>query len=456
MRVLLHVMGCRLNAAEGARIRGALEAAGWTVVEDGATSTQPRGTGCSSVTSGAAGGSGDPTAATDNGGAAAPAGGMPPADAFVLHSCAVTGAAQAEALRRVRAARRAGIPEIVVAGCVANVAPEAELREAGATGVVSRRASAATGLAAVVGAALRGAVAPELLSFATTRAPVKIQDGCSFRCSYCIVPDARGEPRSRPFGEILGECSALVARGYREIVLSGVNVACWREGGRTLSSLVRAVASIPGLARVRMGSVEPRTTEEEVVSLMGEPDAKLCPTLHYPLQSGSDRILRAMRRRYSAAQYRAAVERALARVPRLGLGADVIAGFPGETDADFEETLRLVRDYPFSNLHAFPYSERPGTPAAEMPGAVPVRVRRERARALIAIGEEKRAAFAASLAGAEADVLVERVGTDGTASGWTGQYLRARIPGRSPADAGALLRVRVLRAEGDALVAAPV
>ena len=125
MRVLLHVMGCRLNAAEGARIRGALEAARWTVAEDGATSAQPRGTGCSSVTSGAAGGSGVPTAATDNGGAAAPAGGMPPADAFVLHSCAVTGAAQAEALRRVRAAKRAGIPEIVVAGCVANVAPEA-------------------------------------------------------------------------------------------------------------------------------------------------------------------------------------------------------------------------------------------------------------------------------------------------------------------------------------------
>ena len=304
-------MGCRLNAAEGARIRGALEAAGWEVREDGSP-------------------------------------GEAPADAFVLHSCAVTGAAQAEALRRVRAAKRAGIPEIVVAGCVANVAPEAELRGAGATGVVSRRASAATGLAAIVGAALRGAVAPELLSFATTRAPVKIQDGCSFRCSYCIVPDARGEPRSRPFGEILSECSALVARGYREIVLSGVNVACWREGGRTLSSLVRAVAALPGLARVRMGSVEPRTTEEEVVALMGEPEARLCPMLHYPLQSGSDRILRAMRRRYTAAQYRGAVERALAS-PNLTLeGFMTMAPFVPEDKV--EETrpvfagLRELRD----------------------------------------------------------------------------------------------------------------
>jgi threonylcarbamoyladenosine tRNA methylthiotransferase MtaB len=200
-----------------------------------------------------------------------------------------------------------------------------------------------------------------------------------------------------------------------------------------------------------MSSVEPHTTEAEVVDLMAAPGSKLCRTLHYPLQSGSDRVLRAMRRRYTAAEYRAAVERALALVPRLGLGADVIAGFPGETDADFEETVRLVRDYPFSNLHVFPYSERPGTPAATMPGAVPVRVRRERARALAALGEEKRAAFAASFAGAEAEVLVERVGPDGTAEGWTSEYLRARIPGRSPADAGALLRVRVLRAEGDLL-----
>ena len=417
MRAVLHVMGCRLNAAEGARIRGALEAAGWEVRESGAP---PSG-----------------------------------ADAFVLHTCAVTATAQAEALRRLRAARRAGVPRIVVSGCAANVASEAELRSAGATDVVARGAPAAPdGLPALVEAALRGAVPPERLSFGSTRAPVKIPDGCSFRCAYCIVPDARGAPRSRPAAEVLAECAALVARGYRELVLTGVNVACWREGDRSFADLVRAVAEIPGLARVRMSSVEPHTTEAEVVELMAAPGSKLCHTLHYPLQSGSDRVLRAMRRRYTVAEYRAAVERALARVPRLGLGADVIAGFPGETAADFEETARLVRDYPFSNLHVFPYSERPGTPAATMPGAVPVRVRRERARALAALGEEKRAAFAASFAGADAEVLVERVGADGTAEGWTSEYLRARIPGRSPADAGALLRVRVLRAEGDLLFAA--
>ena len=266
------------------------------------------------------------------------------------------------------------------------------------------------------------------------------------------MPDARGEPRSRPLGEVLDECRTLVARGFRELVLTGVNVACWREPGRTFSDLVRSVSALPGLARVRLSSVEPRTTEAEVVSFMAAPDSKLCPMLHYPLQSGSDRILRAMRRRYAAADYRAAVERALAAVPGLGLGADVMTGFPGETDADFEDTVRLVRNYPFSNLHVFPYSERPGTPAATMPGAVPVRVRRDRAKALIALGEEKRAAFAASFAGKEVEVLVERVAPDGTAEGWTGPYLRARLPGRSAADAGALLHARVAAVEGDALL----
>ena len=412
MRIVLQIMGCRLNHAEGAAIRAALEEAGHEVDVGG-----------------------DPAGA----------------DAFVLHTCAVTAAAQTEALRHLRAARRAGAAHVVVAGCTANVADAAALRDAGADEIVSRLGPPPGGsVAPLVADALArpGARPPSEFS---TRAPVKIQDGCSFRCSYCIVPDARGAPRSRPLDDVLAECRGLAARGFRELVLTGVNVACWREPGRTFSDLVRAVSALPGLARVRIGSVEPHTTEAEVVSLMGAPDSKLCPMLHYPLQSGSDRILKAMRRRYSAADYRAAVERALAAVPDLGLGADVITGFPGETDADFEETRRLLRDYPFSNLHVFPYSERPGTPAATMPGAVPVRVRRDRAKALIALGDEQRAAFAASFAGKEVEVLVERVGADGVAEGWTGPYLRARLPGRTPADVGALLRGRVAAVDGDLL-----
>ncbi len=414
MKIALRIMGCRLNHAEGAAIRGALEEAGHEVSVGG-----------------------------DGAGA----------DAFVLHTCAVTAAAQTEALRHLRAARRAGAARIVVCGCAASVADEAALREAGADEIVSRRAPAppAGSLAAIVADALGRPLAhrPSLFS---TRAPVKVQDGCSFRCSYCIVPDARGAPRSRPAAEVLAEARGLLARGFRELVLTGVNVACWREADRSFADLVRDIAALPGLGRMRISSIEPHTAEREIVALMAAPGSRLCPMLHYPLQSGSDRVLRAMRRRYTAAEYRAAVERAVALVPGLGLGADIITGFPGETDADFGETLRLVRDYPFSNLHVFPYSERPGTPAATMPGAVPVRVRRDRAKALIALGEDKRAAFAATFPGREVEALVERVGEDGVAEGWTGPYLRARLPGRAPGDVGAILRARVAGVDGDTLL----
>lgn len=413
-------MGCRLNHAEGAAIRGALEEAGHEVV------------------------------------VGALAKGSAP-DAFLLHSCAVTGSAQTEALRHLRGARRAGVPLVLVSGCVANVEEPTALRAAGAdcavvhAGPVALSGGEPPALAGIVHEAL---ARPRIrtLSHSSTRAPVKIQDGCSFRCSYCIVPDARGLPRSRPLAEVLEEVRSLAGRGYREIVLTGVNVSCWHEQGSSFVDLIRAVCAVPGLSRVRMASVEPHTTEREVIDHLAGAESRLCHMLHYPLQSGSDRILRLMRRRYTAGEYRAAVEYALARIPDIGLGADIITGFPGETDADFEETVRMVRDYPFSNLHVFPYSERPGTPAATMPDSVPVNVRRDWARHLIALGEEKRAAFAASFVGRGVEVLVEAVDAAGFASGWTGEYLRAKIPGATASDVGRLLSARAESASGDELL----
>jgi len=176
---------------------------------------------------------------------------------------------------------------------------------------------------------------------------------------------------------------------------------------------------------------------------MAAAESRLCRTLHYPLQSGDAGVLKRMRRRYTPEQYAAAVEDALARVPRLGLGADVITGFPGEDDAAFEASVGMIERFPFSNLHVFPYSERPGTPAAAMDGAVPVATRRERAQRLIAIGEEKRKRFAASFVGDEAEVLVERVDGDGVGRGWTSEYVEARIEGLATADVGRLVAMRV-------------
>jgi len=416
LRVGIKTMGCRVNHAEAAVLAGALEYEGFQVVTDGH-----------------------------------------PCEALVLHSCVITAEAQRETLRLVRAARRRGVEWVLVSGCATSIIDCAALFEAGVDGVVDKRSGTVSirpgredgGVGAVVAAALAGGGGRSYLpAFASTRATVKIQDGCDFRCAYCIVPDARGGPKSRPSGAVLEEVARLAARGYREIVLTGVNVACWGEAGMRLADLVRAALPIDGVARIRLGSIEPGTIERELVDVMAAAGSRLCRSLHYPLQSGDAGVLRRMRRRYTPEAYGETVREALARVPRLGLGADVITGFPGEDDAAFAATMRLVEALPFSNLHVFPYSERPGTPAAGLDGVVPVQVRRERARELIALGGRKREAFARSWVGQCVEVLVERVDDDGTGRGWTGEYLEARIPGLTAADVGVLKRVHVLKWAG--------
>lgn len=413
MRVAFETLGCRLNQAETASLAGGFESLGFEIDNDPTT-----------------------------------------ADVLVVHSCAVTRTAEQEGLRLLRRARRDGTHRLVVfTGCAAAVASPETLQAEGADLVVPqdrkqdlpRIVADALGLSPL---SIHGA----LPRFGTTRALVKIQDGCDFRCAYCIVPDTRGAPRSRPFAEILREASGLAGTGFREIVLTGVNVACYADDGRTLADLLRALADVAAIRRIRLGSIEPATTERAVVDLCAT-EPKLCRTLHFPLQSGDARILKAMRRRYTPEEYADAVRYALSRVPRLGLGTDIITGFPGEDEAAFEATRELVERLPFSNLHVFPYSERPGTPAADLPDPVPVELRRARARALLDLAALKRRAYAASWVGQMVEVLVERRAPDGTAKGWTGEYVETRIAG-APADAaGQLVRVVADAVAGDCLLA---
>ena len=444
MRVSIKTLGCRLNLAESATMAGGFAALGFDVVpEDSAD-----------------------------------------ADIHVLHSCAITHAAEMESLRLVRHARRELGPAafLVAAGCSVELpGAEARFREAGADLVVRQidkprlaqlvaerlRSSPAipTCAAAPLGAPSptiptcaeapsRGCAVPAPL-FPTTRAFLKVQDGCAFRCSYCIVPDTRGAPRSLPFATVLEEARALWSRNFREIVLTGVNIACYRSGGRSLRDLAAAILALPERAggRLRLASVEPATAERELLELAAAKSG-LCRFFHFPLQSGDDGVLRAMRRHYTAAEYEAVLDRAIELMPDACLGADVITGFPGEDDAAFENTRRLLERHPFGNLHVFPYSERPGTPAASMPGAVPVEVRRERTRELVRLADEKRAAFAARFVGREVEVLVERILPDGTGVGWTGEYVETRIAGCTAADANTLRRVVPCTARGASLVVA--
>jgi len=398
MRIAVTAFGCRLNQAEADAFAAGFAAAGWRVVDSSLD-----------------------------------------ADVVVIHSCAVTRPAEQECLRLCRKlARRAPPPFVVLSGCLPEAADGAALAAAGVSLLIPR-AGRDTLVARVTSACARpDAAAPAdpanggAPPLRRTRPLLKVQDGCDFFCAYCIVPHTRGAPVSKPFEACLREARALAAAGAREIVIVGCNAARYTDAGRGLPDLLRALAATPGLGRIRLGSVEPATIERALADLMAETPA-LCRQLHLPLQSGDDALLRAMGRRYTTADYRASVEYALSRVPDLGLGADIIAGFPGETDAQFENTLRFVASIPFSNLHVFPFSERPGTPAARLPGSIPAAVRKARAAALAAIGREQRLRFARSFIGRPVTCLVERIEADGAACGWSSAYLPCRIAGATPA-----------------------
>jgi threonylcarbamoyladenosine tRNA methylthiotransferase MtaB len=395
LSVSFKTIGCRLNQAETAQMTARFTATGYRVVPFGE-----------------------------------------PCDAAVIHGCTITGKADRDSLRAIRQARRTAPHAVtVLAGC------PAETRRGTVTGV--------RGPDLVIGQAGKFTL-PEALHrfdpnrfpapatpeppqacppvFATRRAFVKVQDGCDFRCAYCVVPAARGMPSSRPIPEVLGEISRLVDAGFKEVVLTGANLGCYRDGGQGLADLVWRVDALPGVIRIRLSSIELTTAEGPIVDLMAS-SAKLCRFLHIPLQSGDDGILAAMGRRYDTAAYRRAIDNAVARLPGLGLGTDLIAGFPGETPEAFENTARLARELPFNNLHVFPYSPRAGTRAATLSGQVSEDEKKERVRRLREIGTAQRVAFAATWEGRTVTVLVESVSPTGEGHGWTGPYVEAVVTG---------------------------
>ena len=267
------------------------------------------------------------------------------------------------------------------------------------------------------------------------RANLKIQDGCNARCSYCIVPSARGPSRSMQPGDVLENISALVGAGYREIVLTGVHLGAWGADlvpPRGLPSLLRQIEESCRIGRLRLSSIEPlEVTEELIEGLRGS--RLLCPHLHIPLQSGDDRVLSAMGRHYGRQFFRDLVNRLVSEIPDLAIGVDVMAGFPGEKDGEFENTAELLRELPVAYLHVFPYSERPGTLAASMPGKIGAGLRAERAAALRALGLAKREEFARRAVGTRQTVLVEgsRDRKTGRLKGFTGNYIPVLLAGES-------------------------
>jgi threonylcarbamoyladenosine tRNA methylthiotransferase MtaB len=288
-----------------------------------------------------------------------------------------------------------------------------------------------------------------------TRPNLKVQDGCDNRCSFCVIPYVRGQSRSLPMRQVLGEVNALVESGYREVVISGINLGRW---GRdldtavslwTFEDLIRAILAETSLEKLRISSVEPMDWSDQLISLVAS-SPRIAQHAHVPMQSGSDAVLRRMHRKYRPWHYREKIEKIRAAMPAAAIGADVMVGFPGETAAEFEATRSMIEDLPFTYLHVFTYSPRPGTPAADMLDQVPVHEARNRNRVLRELAEEKKFAFMRGFVGQKIEAITLRAVSDHpgrelsdsvSTEALTDNYLKLRLSGRH--ESNQWLRARV-------------
>lgn len=402
MKVYLHSIGCRLNQSEIETMARQLLAAGHEVVSETAV-----------------------------------------ADKIIINTCAVTAEAARDARSLTRRLHRQNdAAEILLTGCYATIAPEELGRVNGAGRVIPNSEKA--GIIPLLDPTARidlplfeqEPVLREVLAgtVGNTRAFVKVQDGCNNKCTFCVTTIARGAGQSRHLGDVVAEIQALAAAGYQEAVLSGVHLGSYGHdfGNKAgLRELVQAILDHSDIPRLRLSSLEPWDIAPGFFELWANP--RLLPHLHLPLQSGSDTVLRRMARRTSQAAFGQLAEAARAAIPDLNLSTDLIVGFPGETEAEFAETMGYVAEIGFSRLHVFSYSQRPGTAAATMPGQVSGPVKKERTRRLIELGQEMSLAFHERFLGDTRAVLWETaVGADNAGLRWIGytdNYLRVQASG---------------------------
>ena len=388
------------------------------------------------------------------------------ADVIVLNSCTVTASGDSRMLRMLRRLRTAAPHAVIVlTGCYVQAFPEdaAKLTDADILLGTKRRGALPDILEShflhperrsLIEPHGRGdafETLPQGADAMHTRAFLKIQDGCDRFCTYCIIPYARGRCRSRSAAGIREEAARLYAAGFREIVLCGINLACWEDAGADLADAVRICADA-GFPRVRLGSLEPDGLTEPVLTRLSRIPA-LCPQFHIAVQSGCDRILHAMHRHYTTAEFAQLVDTVRAHFPDAAVTTDIMVGFPGETDADHAETMAFVRRVGFAQMHVFRYSRRPGTKAAELPCQIPEAVKKAHADELSALGAELHAAFLRSCIGRDLTVLFERERGTGFHQGHAENYIAVRVPDAGGADwRGCIRTVRITAAEGDHLI----
>ena len=386
MTIFVRSFGCRLNQAEGAQIEAAFEAAGFTLVKFGI-----------------------------------------PSDVIVVNTCTVTEKAEIEGMKLLRHFRKSQ-PDacLVLTGCAVQTVNPDESRIAD---IIVPHAQKDDLVAIVMQYFERDYTPPtHILTPHTQRAAIKVQDGCDCYCAYCIVPYARGEPHSRPFDACLADARVMIDAGFNEIVVTGCNTAMYEDSGKNLLDLLKALLALPGLGRLRLSSLEPKTFERDIVHLMLD-DPKLCRFLHLPIQSADNNVLKWMGRRYTIDHVRFALDEIYQLLPDLSIGTDLIAGLPGESEEGFEKSYALIEAYPFSKVHVFPFNERPGTAAAAMPNQLSMPARKRRTKKLIQLAEEKRLEYMQRFIGRPVTILVEQVDHRKIAHGWTAEYLPCEISG---------------------------
>ena len=381
-----------------------------------------------------------------------------PADVYLVNTCTVTGTGDKKSLQLIRKIRREHPASfLIICGCMAQQRGE-ELLSTGADLVLGtqRRAEILSLLNQVRESGIPVcAVTPlhenlpfERLSITTqnehTRAVLKIQEGCNNHCSYCIIPAVRGPIRSRPLEDIRQEVSRLAEAGFREVVLTGIHLCSYGRdlaSGLTLLDAIRAVQETDGILRIRLGSLEPTVATPEFAASLKQA-GKICPQFHLALQSGSDSVLRRMKRRYNTSQYLRGVENLRREFPHAAFTTDILTGFPGETQAEFEETKRMIETVGFARIHVFPYSPRPGTPAADLPGQLPSQEKERRARELIALGNRITGAYLDTWIGQETVLLPEET-VSGAWEGYTPEYIRVRLGSSDICKQGVPVTVRL-------------
>lgn len=393
------------------------------------------------------------------------------ADVYIINTCVVTNTGQRKSRQTIhRAIRKNPNALIVVTGCYPQTAAEEVKAIAGVDMIIGnqdraqivqlveeRLAHRQTDTLDAVHKLTASTAFEEMAAgdiTDKTRAFLKIQEGCNQFCTYCIIPYARGPLRSRSLESIRTETQRLISAGFKEIVLIGIHLGCYGKenpDGPTLYDAVKTVLDVPGVQRLRLGSLESVEVEPRLLTLMQE-DARFCRHLHLPLQSGCDKTLQAMHRPYTTAKFKTLLADIKTKVPDIAITTDVIVGFPGETEADFETTCKFAESCGFSKMHIFPFSARKGTPAEKFTGAVTEAVKKERADILGRIDETMHKAFLQAMVGQNAEVLFEQPAGEDYFEGLTGNYQRVFVKSGGRNLGGEILPVKITAFDGEKLL----